>query len=424
MGNDPNACDGHLGEPCGWTSTNDGQGYTCQTVSWGTGCEPAGIVCPALDAGSGPSDGGSLLVDAGSVNDAGPETSDGGTEPTSSGRIIGYLPGWLTPPTAQSLASAGYTNILVAFAVFSTTSPGELVSAFSTVTAGDIAQMQAAGIKVSLSIGGASTSLANTSTDFDQVLSAASSAAAFEQTFVASVQSFVSQYGFDGIDIDIEQGLIPAGTFTQPTGDIAVLATILDQVHAADPSLLISLVPQSPNVSATSDFNDTFGNYSSLILQTYPELSWVGIQLYNSGCNLGIDTVCYGPNNTTSPNFSVAMAVDLLTSWPSTTSGGQATGFQPYVNHLSPGQVVLGYPAPNKSGVADGSPITPTSTIKRAIQCLETGGIGNSSCGSYVPPRAYPNMGGVFDWQVANDESNNFAFATQLGPCVMSGTCQ
>jgi hypothetical protein len=40
MGNDANACVGHLGEPCGWTTDNEGQGYHCQTVSWGTGCEP------------------------------------------------------------------------------------------------------------------------------------------------------------------------------------------------------------------------------------------------------------------------------------------------------------------------------------------------------------------------------------------------
>jgi hypothetical protein len=46
MGNDPGACAGHLGESCGWTGTNEGQGYHCQAVSWGTGCEPGGATCP------------------------------------------------------------------------------------------------------------------------------------------------------------------------------------------------------------------------------------------------------------------------------------------------------------------------------------------------------------------------------------------
>ena len=187
--------------------------------------------------------------------------------------------------------------------------------------------------------------------------------------------------------------------------------------------MLLSLVPQSPNVSATSGFNDAFGSYSSLIEQTYASLSWVGVQLYNSGCDLGIDAVCYDPNDVTSPNFSVAIATDLLADWPGTNGVGQATGFQPYVSHLAPSQVVLGYPAPDGSGVADGSPVTPAATIKRAIACLETGVVSPTSCDSFVPPKVYPKMGGVFDWEVVHDQGASFAFATQLAPCATAGAC-
>lgn len=45
MGSDPSACTGHVGESCGWTPQNEGQGYHCQTVSWGVGCEPGGAAC-------------------------------------------------------------------------------------------------------------------------------------------------------------------------------------------------------------------------------------------------------------------------------------------------------------------------------------------------------------------------------------------
>jgi len=55
LGSNSNACDGNVGESCGWTTSNEGQGYTCQTVSWGTGCEPGGTVCPG---GTGSSSGG------------------------------------------------------------------------------------------------------------------------------------------------------------------------------------------------------------------------------------------------------------------------------------------------------------------------------------------------------------------------------
>src|SRR5271165_3218435 len=56
MGNDANACAGHLGESCGWTTNDEGQGYHCQTVSWGAGCEPGGATCPS-GSGSGSSGG-------------------------------------------------------------------------------------------------------------------------------------------------------------------------------------------------------------------------------------------------------------------------------------------------------------------------------------------------------------------------------
>jgi chitinase len=341
----------------------------------------------------------------------------------SGGRIIGYLPGWKTPPSATALAQAGYTHVMVAFGVFSTTTPGKIVSAFDTITKNEITLLHNAGIKVILSLGGASTSIPETTVSFHQVLQSASSPAAFQQTMVQSIKNFMTDYGFDGIDIDIEDGLGVGGTFTQPTGDIAVLANILKQLHNESPNLLITLTPQVANISATSGFDATWGNYASLIMQTHTILSWVEIQLYNTGCAYGIDKVCYDPNATSTPNFSVAMATDLLANWPEVDSSGRKTGFQPYISYLTPSQVVIGYPAPNAQGVSDGAPVTPNATIKRAIQCLRTAVAGNNSCGSYVPPQSYPGIGGVFNWEVTYDQSNNFKFAKDLKACVIDGNC-
>ncbi|KTD01787.1 glycosyl hydrolase family 18 protein [Fluoribacter gormanii] len=342
---------------------------------------------------------------------------------TTGGRIIGYLPGWVTPPSATALANAGYTHILVAFGVFSTTSPGQITSAFDTVSASYIQSLHNAGIKVLLSLGGASSSIPNTTVNFHQVLAAASSPAAFQQTFITSLENLVSQYHFDGFDIDIESGLNAGGTFTNPTGDIAVLANIINTLHTNHPDLLLTLAPQTANVAATSGFDATWGNYASLVMQTHQSLEWVGIQMYNAGCTFGIDLICYDPNNTATPNASVAMATDLLENWPAVTSSGQQTGFQPYISYLTPSQVVLGYPAPNASGQSDGSPAAVISTIKRAIQCLRTGVASSSSCDTYVPPRAYPGFGGVFDWEVIHDQNNNYHFATSLVNCVINNNC-
>jgi chitinase len=339
------------------------------------------------------------------------------------GRIISYMPGWKTPPAATDLAKAGYTNMLVAFGVFSTTNPGQIVSAFDTITPAYITSLHNAGIKVSLSLGGASTSIANTSVNFNQVRTAAGNDVKFEQTFVASLEAMLAQYGFDGVDFDIEQGFNGSGTFTQPTGDIAALSVIINTLRADNPNLLISLVPQAPNISATAGFDNVWGNYSSLIMQTHNALSWVGVQVYNTGCVFGIDQVCYGQDVPSNPDLSVAVVADLLESWPAKTADGRATGFQPYISYLSPNQVVLGYPAPNKAGASDGSPVTPTATIKRAIQCLATNVKGAGSCNTYVPPKAYAGFGGVFNWEITYDQNNNYNFATSLASCVMTGVC-
>ncbi|APF02919.1 TPA: glycosyl hydrolase family 18 protein [Legionella pneumophila] len=351
------------------------------------------------------------------------ETVTLSANPASNGRIIGYLPGWKTPPTPQALADAGYTHMMVAFGVFSTSKPGQITPAFDTITKPYIQSLHQKGIKVILSLGGALTSLPNTTVDFHQALTAATSPDAFKQTFINSLRSLMDEYEFDGFDIDIEHGLNGSGTFVNPQGDIAVLASIINTMYSQNTNLLITMAPQTANVAATNGFDGVWGNYASLIMQTHDALAWVGIQLYNTGCMFGIDMVCYGPTPTSNPDFSVAMATDLLENWPAQLPNGSNTGFQPYISHLNPSQVVIGYLAANASGNGDGSPVIPTSTIKRAIQCLKTATVSSNSCGSYVPPRAYGNIGGVFNWEVTFDQSNNFRFATDLRNCVINGVC-
>lgn len=379
--------------------------------------------------------GGSCVV-SGQFTPSGPNANvvavlnyDGGSSSVATnvgGRVIGYLEAWNLPPSAQSISAAGYTHVLIAFGVFSTTHPGEIVPVLSGIPdpVGYIQSLQKLGIKVLLSLGGANSNVPNTTVNFDQVLAAAPDPATFETTFKASLDTLVTTYGFDGFDFDIEHGLIPSGTFTQPTGDIAVLSSIINSYHTSKPELLLSLVPQIANISATSAFNETFGNYSSLIMQTYPSLSWVGIQLYNAGCAFGIDCNCWDPNTlTTTPDPAVAFVTDLLAPWPSTCPAGQASGFQAYTGPLVPSQVVLGYPVKNGQGNSDGQPPAVLLEVKRALQCLRTGVQSSSSCDTYLPPTTYPTIGGVFSWDINYDSSNAYQFATGIYPCAVTGTC-
>jgi len=353
---------------------------------------------------------------------------------STAGRVIGYLPGWKTPPSASSLSSAGYTHIIVAFGVFDMGTPGNIYPAFSTVSAEYINTLHSVGIKVLLSIGGASTSINNTTVNFDQVVKLAPNVSVFKTNFINSITNLISQYGFDGIDIDIEQGFnnpndpTNVGTkFTNPVGDIRIMADIINTLHSTNPSLLISLAPQCANVSPSSAFDNVWDNYSALIMLTHDALSWVGVQLYNTGSCWGINQQIYVPSNNnsniaTSPDFAVALATDLLENWP-TSVNGRSTGWNPYISYLTPSQVVLGYPSPNSQGASDGAAYAPPNVVNRAIVCLRTAQSGQYSCDTYVPPRAYPGFGGVFTWEVTYDQDNNFQFAKGIKNCVINGNC-
>lgn len=92
MANDPNACAGHVGESCGWTATNLGQGYHCQQVSWGIGCAPGGPTCSATTP-----------ADAGTSPDAAPPASPAPPAP----------PAPPTPPASDAGSSSGAPSTLL-----------------------------------------------------------------------------------------------------------------------------------------------------------------------------------------------------------------------------------------------------------------------------------------------------------------------
>jgi hypothetical protein len=137
---------------------------------------------------------------------------------------------------------------------------------------------------------------------------------------------------------------------------------------------------------------------------------------------LGLDQECYANLGADDQTFGVVMAVDLLEDWPAVDNLGRITGFQPYTSHLTPNQIVLGYPMPDTSGTSDGAPVTSTTAIKNTIMCLATATQG-CALSVYVPPRAYGMVGGVFGWEISFDQNNMYRFARTLSPCVKNGVC-
>src|SRR5262249_5809934 len=157
-----------------------------------------------------------------------------------------------------------FTIIAVAFAN-ATGNPGEVTfsvdSGLSTCLGGytdaqftsDIATVHGRGQKVILSIGGAN----GTVTVSD---------AASVGRFVNSVHALMSQFGFHGVDIDLENGVDPAN-----------MSNALSQLASMSPGMIITLAPQ------TLDMQSTGMAYFQLALNIKNILTIVNTQYYNSG---------------------------------------------------------------------------------------------------------------------------------------------
>jgi chitinase len=186
------------------------------------------------------------------------------------------------------------------------------------------------------------------------------------------VYSVIKQYGFDGVDIDLENGVNPT-----------YMASALEQLSSdVGSSLIITLAPQTVDTQSTGD------DYFQLALDIKSILTMINTQYYNSGTMNGCDGNVYAEGT---ENFMTALACTEL-------EGG-----------LSPSQVGLGLPA---SPPAAGSGYVAPSVVNDALDCLAA----RANCGSFVPSAAYPGIRGVMTWSINWDASNGYNFAGTVAP--------
>ena len=274
------------------------------------------------------------------------------------------------PPLTLAEVPSSYNLVAVAFGT-ATTTPGQVAFSLDPTLASDlggytqqqftddIATLHSRGQKVILSVGGQ-----NGTISVDDAASAAN--------FASSVYSIIQQYGFDGVDIDLENGVNPA-----------YMASALEQLESdVGSSLIITLAPQTVDTQTTGD------DYFHLALDIQPILTMINTQYYNSGSMNGCDGNVY-PEGT--ENFMTALACTEL-------EGG-----------LSPSQVGLGLPS---SSSAAGSGYVDPSVVNDALDCLATG----ANCGSFVPPETWPGIRGVMTWSVNWDAADGYNFANTVAP--------
>ncbi|HET9137955.1 cellulose binding domain-containing protein [Actinophytocola sp.] len=287
--------------------------------------------------------------------------------------LTGYWHNFTNPAVELRLRDvpAEYDLIAVAFAEASGT-PGAVTfgvdPGLSTALGGytnadfraDVATLHARGKKVILSVGG----------EAGRVSVGDATAA---NNFASSMRALITDFGFDGVDIDLENGL-------NPTFMGQALRSLRNAVGA---SLIITMAPQ------TIDMQSTGGSYFQLALNIRDILTVVHTQYYNSGSMLGCDQAQAYTQGTV--NFMTALACIQLE------------------NGLRPDQVALGLPA--GPGAAGGGIVAP-SLVNNALDCLARG----TNCGSFRPPRTYPGIRGAMTWSVNWDVSNGNNFARTVRP--------
>ncbi|MEV8330374.1 chitinase [Streptomyces niveus] len=301
-------------------------------------------------------------------------TSPGGGDPGGPAvprhALTGYWQNFNNGATVQKLrdVQAQYDIIAVAFAD-STATPGQIVFNLSSALGysgvaefkSDIAARKAAGKSVIISVGG---ELGNVTINSD------ASATAFANSAYALMQ----EYGFNGIDIDLEHGI-----------NSTYMTKALRQLSAkAGSGMVLTMAPQ------TIDMQNTGTEYFKTALAVKDILTVVNMQHYNSGSMLGCDGQVYSQG---SVDFLTALACIQL-------EGG-----------LDPSQVGIGVPASTRGA---GSGYVSPTIVNNALSCLTRG----TNCGNFKPSKTYPSLRGAMTWSTNWDATAGNAWSNAVGPHV------
>lgn len=290
------------------------------------------------------------------------------------GRVLtGYWQNFDNGATCLKLADvpADYNVICISFAE-ATSNPGEITfqldSKLSSALGGysvndfkaDVITAHEKGQKVVLAIGG----------EVGNVIINSPTAA---QNFAVSAHALMVEYGFDGIDIDLEHGI-----------DVPNLASALHQLaEKAGPGFILTMAPQ------TMDIYTYDATYLKLGREVSDILTIMNTQYYNSGGMPGYGGANY---NQGTIGFLTALATTQLESG------------------LRPDQVGLGLPATTR---AAGGGYQDPANVAAAIESLVYG----TEAGGFTPPKAYANLRGAMTWSINWDATNDYKFAKTISAC-------
>ncbi|WP_053094142.1 glycosyl hydrolase family 18 protein [Cellvibrio sp. pealriver] len=242
----------------------------------------------------------------------------------------------------------------------------------------DVAAKRAQGKKVVLSFGGEKgTVTLNNATNVTN--------------FVNSTAAIINEYGFDGIDIDLESG----ANVSWGAPVINNMVTAVKQLKQQFPNMYLSMAPEHPYVhGGMIAATGIWGAYLPIIDGLRNDLDLLHVQLYNNGSLA--TPYSNQPLQAGTVDFMVASVKMLVEGFP-VANNTQFVG-------LRPDQVALGVPSGSRSA---GSGFVTIANLNAAVNCL----VKLQGCGSIKPNQAYPDFRGVMTWSINWDVADGRPFS-------------
>lgn len=260
----------------------------------------------------------------------------------------------------------------------------------------DVALLRSRGKQVLISIGGA-----------NGAIDVSSSADA--QEFSSSMISLINEYGFSGMDIDLEGSSLSLASgdtdFRNPTSPKIVhfIAGAQTVVNSFGSDFILSMAPETAFVQGGySTYAGAYGAYLPVIYAFRNQMDYIHVQHYNSGCMLGLDGRCYSQST---PDFHVAMAEMLLQGFPVASNPVDFPA-------LRVDQVAIGLPA---APAAAGGGYTTPANVHKALDYLIKG-IPFGGSYTLINSSGYADFRGLMTWSINWDIANGYEFSNSHRP--------
>jgi chitinase len=319
--------------------------------------------------------------------------------PPNGHKLIGYAAGYGFGAARLKDIAPQWDIIIVAFATPEKNAPQGTFQ-FHTPSGldpaqfkADIADLKSQGRKVLISLGGGGVYVPLDTPDSTE-------------NFVSSVGRIVADYGFDGIDIDLESpslNLAPGDSdFRHPTTP-SVLHLIDGMRRLRErfgPGFMISLVPEGSQIPAgLPGYGGQFGSYLPITYAIKDILSFIDVQDYNTPPLQGLDGEIYQAG---SVDYHAAMTEILLHGFNVAGNPGQ------FFPALPADKVAVGFL------VGDARP----TEVTEAMDYIITGKAPAGTSYKLRRPAGYSGMIGAMFWTIDADRRGNYEFSNVVGPLL------